>query len=226
MADTRKYNLGGNCAIAAAVGYIIVGITFFSLPLIQRGSQGSLQLTEYFNSIASDSSLLELQYWSFSFAALMGLAVMIAANRFFRDLAEDLVDWATVVGLIGYGVMCTNFIRIADVIPQRAKFFVEGGEQIQQAMQGANPLTLDPTGVLSFGFVGFWFLIINYMAIEKENFPNILAYIGLIGGILHIFVAIGNIIDQQILISIAAGLGGIVLGPIWLIWFGMTLKKG
>ena len=40
------------------------------------------------------------------------------------------------------------------------------------------------------------------------------------------FVATGNIIDQQILISIAAGLGGIVLGPIWLIWFGITLKKG
>ena len=98
----------------------------------------------------------------------MGLAVMIAANRFFRDVGEDLVDWATVVGLIGYGVMCTNFIRIADVITQRAKFFVEGGEHIQQAMQGANPLTLDPNGVLSFGFVGFWFLIINYLAIEKK----------------------------------------------------------
>ena len=53
MADSRKYNLGGNCAIAAAVGYIIVGITFFSLPLIQRGSQGRLQITEYFNSVAS-----------------------------------------------------------------------------------------------------------------------------------------------------------------------------
>ena len=76
MADSRKYNLGGNCAIAAAVGYIIVGITFFSLPLIQRGSQGRLQITEYFNSIASDSSLLELQYWSFSFAALQQIVTL------------------------------------------------------------------------------------------------------------------------------------------------------
>ena len=36
MADKRKYNLGGNCAIAAAVGYIIVGITFFNLPLFKE----------------------------------------------------------------------------------------------------------------------------------------------------------------------------------------------
>ena len=89
----------------------------------------------------------------------MGLAIMIAANRFFIDLGEDLVDWATFVGLIGYGVMCSNFIRIADVIHYQAKFFVEGGWQIQQAIHEANPPTLDLTGVLSFGFVGFWFLI-------------------------------------------------------------------
>ena len=226
MADSRKYNLGGNCAIAAAVGYIIVGITFFSIPQIQRGSQGRFQLTEYLNSIANESSLFQLQYWSFSFAALMGLAVIIAANRKFRDLSEDFIDWASVVGLIGYGVMCTNFVRFVDIIPQRAQIFVEGGEQMQISMLGANPLTLDPTGILGFGFVGFWFLVLNYFAKERETFPNILAYIGMIGGILHIFVAIGNIIDQQILISIAAGLGGVVLGPIWLIWFGMILKKG
>ena len=93
-------------------------------------------------------------------------------------------------------------------------------------MLGANPLTLDPTGILAFGFVGFWFLVLNYLARERENYPNILAYLGILGGVLHIFVAIGNITDQQILVSIAAGLGGIVIGPIWLIWFGMILKKG
>ena len=36
MADARKYNLGGNCAIAAAVGYIIVGITFSTSPLFEE----------------------------------------------------------------------------------------------------------------------------------------------------------------------------------------------
>ena len=225
MSENRTPNLGGNCAIAAAIAYIVVGITFFNLPQIQRGSSGINQVTEYFTSVASDSFLLQLQYWSFSFAALMGLAVIIAANRKFRDLSEDFIDWASVVGLIGYGVMCTNFVRFVDIIPQRAQIFVEAGEQMQISMLGANPLTLDPTGILGFGFVGFWFFVLNYFAKNSETFPNILAYIGMIGGILHIFVAIGNIIDQQILISIAAGLGGIVLGPIWLIWFGMTLKK-
>ena len=225
MSENRTPNLGGNCAIAAAIAYIVVGITFFNLPQIQRGSSGRNQVTEYFTSVASDSFLLQLQYWSFSFAALMGLAVIITANRKFRNLSEDFIDWASVVGLIGYGVMCTNFVRCVDIIPQRAQIFVEAGEQMQISMLGANPLTLDPTGILGFGFVGFWFFVLNYFAKNSETFPNFLAYIGMIGGILHIFVAIGNIIDQQILISVAAGLGGIVLGPIWLIWFGMTLKK-
>ena len=203
-----------------------MGIAYFKLPEIQKGTSDFSKFAEYLTSVAADSTMLQLQYWFFSIAAFMGLAVIIAAKRYMKDSSEDILDWASVLGLIGYGVMCTNFVRFVDIIPQRAQIFVEGGEQIQISMLGANPLTLDPTGILGFGFVGFWFLVLNYFAKERETFPNVLAYIGMIGGILHIFVAIGNIIDQKILISIAAGLGGIVLGPIWLIWFGMILKKG
>ena len=98
-------------------------------------------------------------------------------------------------------------------------------EQLQQSMLGAYPLPLDPTGILGFGFVGFWFLILNYLTREMDSFPNELAYIGIMGGILHMFVPLGTIINQQILVAIAAGLGGVVLGPIWYIWFGITLTK-
>ena len=69
-------------------------------------------------------------------------------------------------------------------------------------------------------------LTINFLALNKDKFSDILEYIGIIGGMLHVFVAIGNIFDQQILISIAARLEEIILGPIWLIWFGIKLKKG
>jgi len=44
-------------------------------------------------------------------------------------------------------------------------------------------------------------------------------------GVLHIFVVLGNLLQMQVLISFAAGLAGIVMGPIWLFWFGVLLKK-
>ena len=225
MVVSRKHNIGSYCAIAAGIAYIIVGIAYFNLPEIQRGTSDFNKFGEYLTSVAADSTMLQLQYWFFSIAAFMGLAVIIAAKRYIRDSSNDMLDWASVLGLIGYGVMCTNFVRLAFLIPQRAQRFVEAGEQLQQAMLGANALPLDPTGILGFGFVGSWFLILNYLARDRDNFPNQLTYIGIIAGILHIFVPLGTIINQQILVAIAAGLGGIVLGPIWYIWFGITLTK-
>ncbi len=225
MGESRKFNIGGYCAIAAGLAYVIVGIAYFNLPEIQRGTSDFSKFTEYLISVAADSTMLELQYWFFSIASVMGLAVIISAKRFMKDFSDDILDWASVLGLIGYGVMCTNFIRIAFLLPQRAQRFAEGGEELRQAMLGANALPLDPTGILGFGFVGFWFLILNYLARSKDNFPDELAYIGIMGGILHMFVPLGTIIDQQILVAIAAGFGGVVLGPIWYIWFGITLTK-
>ena len=121
--------------------------------------------------------------------------------------------------------MCANFTRLAYLLPLRAKRFAEGGEQLQQAMLGSNNLSLDPTAILGFGFVGLWFLVTNYIAMNNDSFKKELAYIGMLGGILHILVPIGTVFNEQILVSVAAGLGGVVLGPIWYIWLGLTMQK-
>ena len=163
--------------------------------------------------------------WSFVFVGILGIAIVISAYKYLKDLEEDIIAWSSILGFIGYGVMCTNFSRIVDQLPKRSTFFVEGDQQFQTAMLGANSINLDPSGLIAFGFVGFWLIIINYFARDKENYPNLLAYIGMVSGVLFFFVAIGNIVDERILVKIAAGLGSLFLGPIWLIWFGLTLRK-
>ena len=60
---------------------------------------------------------------------------------------------------------------------------------------------------------------------NDNSFKKELAYIGMLGGILHILVPIGTVFNEQILVSVAAGLGGVVLGPIWYIWLGLTMQK-
>ena len=82
---------------------------------------------------------------------------------------------------------------------------------MQKAMLAANPLPLDPTSILTFGFVGFWVLVINFVGNDREDFLGYLSILGMLVGVLHIFVALGNLLQMQVLISIAACLGGIVL---------------
>ncbi|MFL2809213.1 MAG: DUF4386 family protein [bacterium] len=228
MTKPKSNNFGSNCSILSAIAFIIGGISFFNLPEIQMSgirSGNSDQLSSYFNSVALEPTFLQIQMWSFVFVGILGLAIVISAYKYLKDLEEDIIAWSSILGLIGYGVMCTNFSRIVDQLPKRAKFFVEGDEQFQTAMLGANSINLDPSGLIAFGFVGFWLIIINYFARDKENYPNLLAYIGMVSGVLFFFVAIGNIVDERILVKIAAGLGSLFLGPIWLIWFGLTLRK-
>ncbi len=118
-----------------------------------------------------------------------------------------------------------NFIRLAYLLPIRAKNFVEAEAELQQAMLGSNNMSLDPTAVLGFGFVGLWFLVTNYVSMDDEGFKKELSYIGMLGGMLHILVPIGTVFNIQILVTIAAGLGGIILGPVWYIWLGIIMQK-
>ena len=67
--------------------------------------------------------------------------------------------------------------------------------------------------------------MINFVGKDREDIPGYLSIFGMLVGVLHIFVALGNLLQMQGFISIAAGLGGIILGPIWLFWFGVLLKK-
>ena len=223
--NENKSDLGGYFSIAAGVSYIIVGITFFQLPEIQRGSSIFRDVKDYLISVAADPSTLAIQYWFFGLAAIMGMGVIVALKRYMKSEGQDILNWANVLGLVGYAFMCANFTRLAYLLPLRAKRFAEGGEQLQQAMLGSNNLSLDPTAILGFGFVGLWFLVTNYIAMNNDSFKKELAYIGMLGGILHILVPIGTVFNEQILVSVAAGLGGVVLGPIWYIWLGLTMQK-
>ena len=80
---------------------------------------------------------------------------------------------------------------------------------------------IDPDGWMGFGTVGLWFLVVNWLALRGRQLPRVLSSIGLAVGIAYLLVVAGRVLDQDVLISIAAGLGAAILGPIWWIWTGV-----
>lgn len=52
-----------------------------------------------------------------------------------------------------------------------------------------------------------------------------MAVLGLIIGIGNALIIAGYILDSSILILIAAGLGAVILAPIWFIWMGVRLRR-
>jgi len=79
---------------------------------------------------------------------------------------------------------------------------------------------LEPYGI-AFSLVGIHIFYWNYLIIRSKFLPVWISCIGMLGGVLLQFVFIGTLTHIGLMIDIAAGLGGIVIFPIWLILYGL-----
>ena len=118
--DENKSNLGGYFSIAAGVSYIIVGITFFQLPEIQRGSSVFRDIKDYLISVAADPSTLAIQYWFFGLAAIMGMGVIVALKRYMKSEGQDILNWASVRFSRLFFYVC-EFYKIGILITTKGK---------------------------------------------------------------------------------------------------------
>ena len=111
-------------------------------------------------------------------------------------------------------------------MPAQADAFVGADEGLRHAIAVNNDyLSLDPTGWFTFGAVGIWLLIVGVLALRQKALPAVLAYLGIAGGILLWLIPVGSVFDLPVLISITAGLGGVIVAPIFFIWVGSRLRK-
>lgn len=84
---------------------------------------------------------------------------------------------------------------------------------------------LDPEGLFGFGFLGLWLGTVNIVMFKANLIPKCLAMFGLLGAFLNELVFIGTVFHVALLIDLAAGVGGMIAGPIWLIWLGIQLIR-
>jgi hypothetical protein len=84
-------------------------------------------------------------------------------------------------------------------------------------------MSLDPDGWMTFGAVGAFVLITTVVAIKQKPVPALLAIAGLGASVSYWLVVFGNVSDNDSVISLAAAVGGVILGPIFYIGMGLTL---
>ena len=83
-------------------------------------------------------------------------------------------------------------------------------------------LVLDPQGWLIFFLSGLSLLLFGALGWRFGTLPKALAVLGMAGGLLYIVAFIARANQQMLIVDVAAGLGGVIVGPLW--WAGLALR--
>lgn len=221
MKGNSLNKLGGICAILTGISYILIGVLFLLLPADQHpGSESAL----FFPSVIRNPTLIRMYYLVFALGAVLALGALPAITESVRSLNEGWTRWAANLGYLGFAVTAIDFFRFWSIQEYWAAVFV-GGDPSTQAAIDALGQGLDPQGWLGFGAVGVWVLVVSLLAMRAGMWPKMLSYIGIAVAVMYWLLVVANVFGIWLLISIVAGLGGVILAPIWYIWVGLLLRK-
>lgn len=166
-----------------------------------------------------------VEYWAFALGAVFAIAAVLAVSESVLSVNEGWVRWTSNLAIIGFAVSAINYFRYLGHYPTMAATYATGDAATRAAMKASQSvLSLDPNGWLVFGGVGLWCLVVNLLALRENTWPKTLSYVGVAGAIAYWLVVAGFVFQMYILITIAAA-AAIIVGPIWYIWVGLTLRK-
>ena len=226
MKDNTMSKLGGTCSILLGVSYMVIGITYFLLP---PELQEPLADGKFMTAYAQNPLMLNVEDWAFALGGLLAIAAVLAISDSVRSANEGWVRWTSSLALVGFAALAISYFRFLALAPDRAAAYVQGDAALKAALTvppaPLNGLGLDPQGWLEFGAVGLWILVVSLFALRGGTWPKPLAYVGVGLAIVYWLVVAAIVLKMQLLIAIAAGVGSVLLAPIWYIWLGLRLRK-
>jgi hypothetical protein len=69
-------------------------------------------------------------------------------------------------------------------------------------------------------------LVVSVLALRARSWPKALAYLGIAGAVGYFMAVASAVVPNAMgIILIVAGLGALVVGPLWYIWMGLVLLR-
>jgi len=221
--DNSLSKVGGICSILLAISYIVVGVTYLLLPAAQQQPPGDP--AQFLTSFSENPTPLSVEYLAFALGAVFAFAAIPAISELVRSGNEGWVRWMSGLAYLGFAVTALNFFRLLALVPAQADAYAAADSETKLVIVNSGNLGLDPQGWLLFGSVGLWVLVVSWLALRKAALPKLWAVLGIAVAIAYGLVVAGYVLEVGGLITIAAGLGGIILGPIWYIWVGVLMYR-
>lgn len=222
MEDRKLSRLGGAFSILIGVSYLVIGVTYFLQPTeLQAGGDPA----QFFSVFAQDPLMHTVMNWAFALGAVLALVVVPAIAKTIHSESEGWVRWASNLAFVGFAVNAISYFRAIGLEPTMAADYIVGDASCKAAILASSSLiSLDPQYWLGFGGVGLWILVVSLMTLRMDEWPTTLSYVGIAGAILYWLVVAGTVLKVPLLVAISAGVGGVIVAPIWYIWVGLKLR--
>lgn len=204
-------------ALTAALAYLVVGISHFLMPPEQLHFARGVT-AEFFTSLSHESLAFHFHYWAFVLALLLtgGVFSLVQAEDSWPRFYFVVRFWA----YLGLGMAAFDFARMHFQAIHWASIFSTLSLLLKEVLLASGLDRLDPYGI-SYNLIGFFVITLNYLELRSRRLPSWLAVLGLTGGLLLQLILIGTVCHLTLLIDLAAGLGAIVIFPLWLVSFGL-----
>lgn len=225
MKDNSRNKLGGTCSILLGITYIVVAVIYLLMPPEQQDAAG-ISPGVLLESLAQNSALYVVGAIVFAFGSLLGIAAVLAVSESMRSMDEGWVYWTSALAIIGFAVNALDSFRRMTLDPARATAYVQGDAAVKAALTLPSALPgLDPQAWLRLGALGLWVLVVSLLALRGGIWPKPLAYLGIVVAIVYWLIVASNFLQVQSFTAIVAGVGLVVLTPLWYIWLGLSLRK-
>jgi len=228
MEGQKLWRLGGACAMLAGVLYLAV-LPISVVPLLATGESPTalFEAAPFYALIDRIPLPFLLGGLGFGLAAILALALVPALGALVGSMSPAVVRWMSAIAYLGLAVGAVSAIHATDLSVRIASTYASGDPAIRATIVALYPptaLTFDTWGLLQFGGVGLWILVVCQLARRNALLPSRLAYLGIGVGILYWFSVVGEFLQIEALSGIGSGLG-IVAGGVWYLWIGRTLWR-
>jgi hypothetical protein len=222
----RDSNRGliGFFSLAAALCYWLIGGTHFLMPKAQIHFATGVK-TDFFGSLASESTAFQVHYWVFAVFSLFAIGVVLGLRNLLSSKLNAWLRLTEVFALIGFSVTAIDFVMMQSYALRLAGEWPSLDATARAILSASGLPHLDPEGFFGFGLAGLWFGTVNVSLFKANQIPKWLAILGLLGALVSELTFLGMVFHIARLVDLAVGLGGMIIGPIWFIGLGIRMIR-
>lgn len=206
------YKSGAIFAILSSLCHLMLGIIVVIQPVMFQDANVDL----FLNTMAKDPTIFILFYLFMGLVAVFSIGVVEQATDFLKVQEYPIIRWSQKLAYIGFAVTALAYFKVVTVKPYMASVYSTAAANEKGIILTMDPyISFSPNGIMIYGLVGVWILLINLMSYRKQRCSKLCLIMGTLLGAVLILLVVPFV--PPILSAILNTMRGILS----FIWFGL-----